>query len=186
MDPLELLMHPVRLRVVHALSGGHTRTVAELCTRMPDVSQATVYRQVGVLVEGGLLEVAEERRVHGAVERRYRLHRARATIRPEAGASMSLAEHRETFAAAVAVLVAEFNAYLDRDDAQPYRDGVGYRQLSLWLNRRELAGLQRELGRLIQGVRDNKPGPGRRQYLVSPIVFPIEGAPADGAEPDEG
>ena len=141
---------------------------------MPDVSKATVYRQVGSLVEGGLLEVAGERRVHGAVERSYRLHRARAAIDPKAGASMSLAEHRETFAAAVAALVAEFNAYLDRDDAQPFRDGVGYTQISLWLNRRELTELQREIRRLILAMRDNNPGSSRRLYLLSPIVFPIE------------
>ena len=184
MDPLELLMHPVRLRIVHALSGGHTRTVAELCSRMPDVSQATVYRHVGSLVEGGLLEVADERRVHGAVERRYRLQPARTAIKAETGAAMSLAEHRETFAAAVAALVAEFNAYLDRDDAQPFRDGVGYRQMALWLNRRELARLQRELARMVGAVRDNRPGGGRRQYLVSPIVFPIEEASPGAGDGD--
>src|SRR5262245_18674835 len=62
-------------------------------------------------VEGGLLEVAGEERVRGAVERRYRLHRARAAIDADAAASMSLDDHRHGFAAAVAGLVAEFDAY---------------------------------------------------------------------------
>lgn len=176
MDALELLMHPVRLRIVHALSGGQSRTTGQLCARMPDVSKATVYRQVAVLHDGGVLEVAEERRVHGAVERSYRLQRSRAVIDAKAGATMSLAEHRETFAAAAAVLVAEFDAYLDRPDAQPYRDGVGYRQVPLWLNRRELGELQRRLGEMIGTLRENRPE-GRRLYLLSPIVFPIEEPP---------
>lgn len=184
MDTLELLMHPVRLRIVHALSGGRVRTTSELCARMTDVSKATVYRQVATLLDGGVIEVAEERRVHGAVERGYRLQRARVAVDPRAGATMSLAEHRETFAAATAALVAEFNAYLDRDDAQPYRDRVGYRQVSLWLNRRELSELQRELARMMRDLRDNPPE-GRRLYLLSPIVFPLEEpAGTDGGEPD--
>ena len=178
-------MHPVRLRIVHALSGGRARTTSELCTRMPGVSKATVYRQVGLLLEAGVLEVATERRVHGAVERTYRLHRARAAIDPGVGASMSLAEHRETFAAATAALVAEFNAYLDRDEARPFADRVGYRQVSLWLNRRELAELQREIGRMILAARDNPPA-GRRQYLLSPIIFPIEEPPAEDAVEEGG
>jgi hypothetical protein len=152
MDTLQLLMHPVRLRIVHALSGGQTRTTAQLGARMP--------------------EVADERRVHGAVERSYRLHRARAIIEPETGASMSLDAHRETFAAATAALVAEFNAYLDRGDAKPFADRVGYRQVSLWLSHEELTRFQEEMGRFILAMRAN-PAEGRRRYLVSPIVFPL-------------
>src|SRR5262245_3622859 len=115
MDALDLLLHPVRLRIVHALSGGRTGTTSDLCARLPDVSKASGYRHVGLLVEGGVLEVAGEERVRGAVERRYRLRRERAAIDAAAAASMSLADHRRGFAAAVAGLVAEFNAYLDRE-----------------------------------------------------------------------
>src|SRR4051812_4660377 len=132
MDALELLLHPVRLRIVHAMSGGRLRTTADLCASLPDVSKATMYRQVALLAEGGLLEVADEQRVHGAVERRYRLHQARAMIDQDAAASMSLEEHRFGFAAAMAALVAEFNAYLDRAHADPTADLVGYRQIPLW------------------------------------------------------
>src|SRR5512132_3192187 len=102
MDTLELLLHPVRVRIVHAMSGGHTRTTSELCARLPDVSKATVYRHVSLLAEAGLLEVAGEQRVHGAVERRYRLNRTRAVIDQDAAASMSLDDHRHGFAAAMA------------------------------------------------------------------------------------
>jgi hypothetical protein len=37
-------------------------------------------------------------------------------------------DHRRGFAAAMAALVAEFNAYLDDEDADPLGDLVGYRQ----------------------------------------------------------
>jgi hypothetical protein len=39
--------------------------------------------------------------------------------------------HRRGFAAAMAALIAEFNAYLDRDGADPAADSVSYRQGTL-------------------------------------------------------
>jgi hypothetical protein len=121
-----------------------------------------------------LLEVAGEQRVHGAVERRYRLHRARAVIDRDAAASMSLEEHRHGFAAAMAALVAEFNTYLDREHADPTADLVGYRQIPIWLNQDEVADLIGEIRGIIMSRMDNKPAPDRTLHLLSPILFPIE------------
>ena len=172
-DTLELLLHPVRVRIVHAMSGGLTRTTSDLVARLPDVSKATVYRHVSLLAAAGVLEVVSEQRVHGAVERRYRLHRPRAVIDPDAAASMTLEEHRHGFAAAMAALVAEFNTYLDQPHANPTEDNVGYRQIPLWLNQDELAELISQIRRILMSKMDNQPAPGRRLHLLSPIVFPI-------------
>ncbi|MGY0459577.1 helix-turn-helix domain-containing protein [Kitasatospora sp. cg17-2] len=113
---------------------GGTRTTSELCTSLSDVPKTTVYRHVGLLAEAGVLEVADERRVHGAVERHYRLRRDRGAIDADAAASMSLDDHRRGFAAAMAALLTEFNAYLERDEADPGADSVGYRQGTLMVS----------------------------------------------------
>jgi DNA-binding transcriptional ArsR family regulator len=173
-DTLELLLHPVRVRIVHAMSGGLTRTTSDLLARLPDVSKATVYRHVSLLAEAGVLEVVSERRVHGAVERCYRLHRPRAVIDPDEAASMSLDEHRHGFAAAMAALVAEFNSYLSQAHADPSEDKVGYRQIPLWLSQEELAELISQIHGILVSRMDHQPVPGRRLHLLSPIVFPIE------------
>ncbi|WP_328285898.1 ArsR family transcriptional regulator [Streptomyces sp. A1-5] len=133
-----------------------------------------MYRHVGLLAEGGVLEVAGEQRVRGAVERRYRLRRDRMAITPEAGASMSLDDHRRGFAAAMAVLLAEFNAYLDRPGAAPFADSVGYRQGVYWLSPDELAEMIDELRHSFASRAGNGPAPGRRPHLMSPIFFPAE------------
>ena len=182
MDALALLLHPVRIRIVHALSGRRTRTTAELCAVLPDVPKTTMYRHVGLLAEAGVLEVVGERRVHGAVERRYRLRRSRAVIDPDAAASMSLDEHRDGFVAAVTALLAEFNAYLDREHADPTADSVSYRQFPVWLDRDELADLIEGVRRAIAPKLENTPAPGRSPYLLSTILFPTEEVPPHGAE----
>jgi len=180
MDPTELLLHPVRLRIVHALSGGRLRSASELCDHLTGVPRTSIYRHLGLLVAGGMLEVGDERRVRGAVERFYRLRTDRPTIAPEAGKAMTLDDHRQGFAAAIAVLVAEFNAYLDQPGADPFADSVSYRQGTLWLSPDELDAMLTGLRKIITPLTANNPGPGRRPYLVSPIMFPGEESPAPG------
>lgn len=174
MDTLELLGHPVRLRIVHAMRGGRTRTTAQLCALLPDVSKAMVYRHVDLLATGGILEVADERRVRGAIERHYQLRPDRASIAPDTAAALSPDDHRRGFAVAVAALVAEFNAYLDRDTTNPSTDPVGYQQHAIWLNRDELTAMISELRNAILPRLANQPTPDRTRYLLSPILFPSE------------
>jgi DNA-binding transcriptional ArsR family regulator len=179
-DLLNLLLHPVRLRIVYALSGGRVRTTAELCASLTDVPKTTVYRQVGLLAEGGVLEVADEQRVRGAVERHYRLRRDRATIDPAAGAAMSLDDHRQGFAASMGALLAEFDAYLGRPGADPFADLVGYRQGVLWLSDEEVTEAAGEIQAVLAARAGNRAAPGRRPRLLSLIQFPTEPPPADG------
>ncbi|MBC6457284.1 helix-turn-helix domain-containing protein [Actinomadura sp. HBU206391] len=177
MDTVDLLLHPVRLRIVHAMSGERPLTTSQLCALLPDVSKATVYRHVGLLADGGLLEVDGEQRVRGAVERRYRLHRARAVIDADTAASVSPEDHRRVFAVAMATLLAEFNAYLDRDHADPAADSVGYRQHTLWLSQDERAEMIKAMRGVILARRGNGPAPDRTRHLLSPILFPTEEPP---------
>jgi DNA-binding transcriptional ArsR family regulator len=183
-DTLELLAHPVRLRIVHAMRGERLLTTGQLCALLPDVSKAMVYRHVDLLTAGGILEVAEEHRVRGAVERRYRLRQDRAVVDAEAFRSLSADDHRRAFATALAVLAAEFSAYLDREGADPFADLVGYRQHALWLSPGELTDLIGELQRVIVPRLANLPGHDRTRYLLSPILFPASEPPPDPAADD--
>jgi DNA-binding transcriptional ArsR family regulator len=171
-DLLDLLVHPVRLRIVFAMSGGQTRTTSDLCTQLPDVPKTSVYRHVGLLADAGVLEVADEQRVHGAVERHYRLRGERAAIGADVAAAMSLDDHRRAFAAGMAAVLAEFNAYLDRPGADPVADQVGYRQGVLWLGPDErtklIDGLRSGVGWLSTTSRSRERSP----HLVTAIFFP--------------
>jgi DNA-binding transcriptional ArsR family regulator len=180
MRTADMLFHPVRLRIVQALSDGRALTTAGLCARLPDASKATVYRQVALLAEAGFLEVDAERRVRGAVERRYRLRRERAVLDDDEIAALTADDHRRGFATVLAVLLAEFNLYLDRVGADPRADSAGYRQIPLWLSRAELAEMVDELLATIRARLHNPPTPERARYLLTPIFFPVEEPPTPG------
>lgn len=110
---------------------------------------------MALLAEAGLLEVDSEQPVHSAAERHYRLRRERAVIGQDAAESMSLEDHRHRFADAMAALLAEFNAYLDREHADPAADSVGYRQGTLWFSQDELAELIGQIRSALASKRDN-------------------------------
>jgi DNA-binding transcriptional ArsR family regulator len=173
-DTVGLLLHPVRQRIVHAMSGDRTRTTSELCAALPDIPKTSVYRHVGLLADAGVLEVVDERRVHGAVERHYRLRPDRTRIDLRDAESMTLADHRRGFGVAMAVLQAEFNAYLDREGADPVTDGVGYRQGTIWLSHEELTEMVEELRAVLMKHAGTEPAQGCRPYLMSTIFFPTE------------
>lgn len=183
MDAVELLLHPVRLRIVHALGAERALTTAQLSARMPDVGKVTVYRHVALLAEGGFLEVEAEQRVRGAVERTYRLRPDRPSIGTADAAAMSLEDHRRGFAAAMAALIGEFGAYLDREGADPIKDAVSYRQGTLWLTPEELAQMGAAFLEILRPHLSNPATEGRTPYLLSTVLFPTEQHPRNPPAP---
>ena len=177
---MELLLHPVRLRIVQAAFDGEAFTTAQLQLRLPDVSRPTLYRQVAVLAGEGVLDVVGEEKVRAVIERYYRLRHARAVLDEDAAEAMTVDDHRVGFGAAVASLLAEFEVYLQRPDARPHQDGVSYRQFPLWLDESEKAELIAEVVAAVRPRLEQSPREGRRRHLLSTVLFPAE--PAEPAE----
>ena len=172
MDTTDLLLHPVRLRIVHATFDGRPFTTTELLERMPDVSKATMYRQVALLVDNGLIGIDGEERKGGAVERRYRLQPSRAIIDADTAAAMSNDDHRRGFGASLATLLAEFGSYLDQEDADPTADMVSYRQVPIWLTSDEKRALYDRLLEAIRPYLSHDATPARRRHLRAGLVRP--------------
>ena len=167
----DLLLHPVRLRIVLAISGEEL-TTADLAERLPDVPQATLYRQVATLADGGLLEVVEERRLRGGVERTYRLVAGEAGIGAEEAAAMSTDDHMRGFVTFVAALVDSFGRYLQDPDSSPAEDAVGYRQAALWLTKKEAESLAKDLAAALDPYLAQGPSADRDRILLNSILIP--------------
>ncbi|MFE3187396.1 helix-turn-helix domain-containing protein [Nocardia sp. NPDC059240] len=180
MNSVELLLHPVRLRIVQAFLGDRTQTTNELKSELGDVPPGSLYRHVAKLVDAQVLEVVTERRVRGTVERTYRLRPAATYVDPAALAQASVEEQHRAFMAFVAGLVADFDRYLTRDEIDYVRDGVGYRMFGLWLNDAEFAEFAADLGRVVATRMTNGPAPDRTRRLLRTVVLPDEPAPGSG------
>src|SRR3954449_8021597 len=66
----ELLMHPVRMRILMAVATRNL-TPLQLAEELVNVPQATLYRHLNKLVQAKILRVVEERPVRGTVEKVY-------------------------------------------------------------------------------------------------------------------
>ena len=179
MASAELLLHPVRLRVVQAFLGDRTLTTSDLRAELPDVPVATLYRHVGTLADAGILVVVGERRVRGAAERSYRLDLAAAAVAPEDAATMTADQHRSAFTTFAAALMADFDRYVTRaaaDGSAPdlAGDRVGYRQAAVWVTDDEFDEMVGELAAVVRARMDNRPEGARRRRLVTTVHLPAD------------
>jgi DNA-binding transcriptional ArsR family regulator len=175
MATLDLLLHPVRLRILRALLDGRPSTTAQLRRRLPDIAPATMYRHIAALTAAGVLEVLDEKRIRGTVERTYRVRWDRAEIDPADRAAMTPDDHRRAFTAFTGGLLADFDRYLTHEPADPTADGVTYQQAALWLTDEELAELLTELRTAVTTRKGGAPGPDRTRRMISLIAMPSDG-----------
>lgn len=179
MKSAELLLHPVRLRVIGAFLGDRKLTTAELQAELPDVPPTSLYRHLGHLIDAGVLDVVAERRVRGTVERTYVL-RAAPPVSPEDLASWTTDDHRRAFYGYAAALLTDFDRYLDQEHIDLWRDGTAYRMAGLWMTDEELNELTRGFLSLLQPYMDNPATPDRRRRILRTIVLPAPGSSPTG------
>jgi hypothetical protein len=171
-DSADLLLHPVRLRIVQAFLGDRALTTSQLSAELSDVPAASLYRHVARLVSAGVLQVVAERRVRGAVERTYVLRLAAARVGVADIEAMGTDDYRQMFMAYAAGLLGDFDRYLQRGDVDLLRDGVAFGIEGLWLDDAEFAGMMRDLYRVLQPLRTNAPRAGRRRRLLASVLLP--------------
>ncbi len=180
--PADLLLHPVRLRIVQAMIG-RPMTASDVKNLLGDVAQATLYRHLKQLHEGGLLEIIDERRVRGAVERTYRVVTETVSLGADDLVGVDADDHFRYFATFVGTLLSDYASYLQTDRIDLAADRVGFRQVPLWLSDEELDELVEELGSVLESRLDRLPGNGRRRRLISTVVMPDDRSNAPEKSP---
>jgi Helix-turn-helix domain len=207
MASADLLLHPVRLRIVQAFLGDRALTTSQLAAELDDVPAGSLYRHVALLATAGVLQVVAERRVRGAVERTYTLRLTAAQIGLAEAAAMTPADHAQAFMAFTAGLLAEFDRYLaagapgrgagiaaetsetaetaqasETAETAETADSADYRRAALWLTDAEFTDLMRDLLTIVQPQLANAPGKGRRRRMLASMSLPAPEAPgAPGA-----
>ncbi|TXN30590.1 helix-turn-helix domain-containing protein [Lacisediminihabitans profunda] len=168
----EILLHPVRLRIVQTFLGDRALTTSQLAAELDDVPAGSLYRHVALLADAGILRVAAERRVRGSVERTYTVAHAAASIAPAELAAMTPEQHSQAFLAFSAGLIADFDRYLASGTPDLVRDGVGYNINAMWLTDTEFLEFARDLTMVFQPRLANGPGKGRKRRIAANVILP--------------
>jgi DNA-binding transcriptional ArsR family regulator len=181
----DLILHPVRMRMILALASGHPMAASEIHERMPDVPLATLYRHFKALREGGIVAMADEqpisptaKRARGAVEHRFAIQSGAAFLGPGDLTSATADDHVRWFASFVASLLGAFGRYASAGVPDLARDGVGYNALVLQLNDAELAAMSVAVNAALLPFATNPSGEGRTARLLATILLPADPKPA--------
>ncbi len=177
-----LVLHPIRMRIIQTLIGQRQLTPQQIGEALPDVAQATLYRHINKLVQGGVLVVVAERQVRGALEKVYALPDHAASLGPADLANASRDDHMHFFTTFVATLLNDFARYLERDRIDLLADGVGYRQVALTLSDEEFLQMAAALNAALRPFLELTPAPGRRRRIFTSIVMPVDEPPADATD----
>jgi DNA-binding transcriptional ArsR family regulator len=176
MTSADVLLHPVRLRIVKAFLGDRALTTSQLAAELSDVPPGSLYRHISTLTRAGVLQVVAERRVRGTVERTYTMRLAAARIAPSEVRAMTLDEQEHAFMAYVAGLISDFGRYMGSGSADPVRDGAAFHVGAMWLTDEEFMDLARDLTTVISERLANAPATGRRRRMIYTVSLP---APED-------
>ncbi len=177
MASADLLLHPVRLRIIQAFLGDRALTTAQLAAELGDIPPASLYRHVALLTRAGLLQVVAERRVRAVVERTYMLRVNAARIQPDETAAMTPEQHLAAFMAYAAGMLADVERYLLTGEPDPRHDGARYAMAAMWLTDAELAEFLQDLAEVFQPRLAHAPAKGRRRRTAYNVLVPAPEAP---------
>ena len=175
----DVILHPQRMKIIRALSNG-ARTTLDLSAALNDIPQATLYRQLGILLKAGIIKVVAERPVSGVIERSYALAPGQAVLKGSDLAGVSAEDHFRYFSTFAAGLLGQFSRYLERENIDLEADGVGYREVVLNLSDREFHDMVRGLQALLRPLLENKPNKRRTPRVLATVLMPFAATKREG------
>lgn len=165
----EVVLHPVRLRIVQQL-GGRRLTTGQLRAALTDVTQATLYRHVAALIDAEIVTVVDERRVRGTIERTLALGDRMAHVGQDDLAAMSDAELRNAFVTFLGALGESFDTFI-QDDDRTLRNYLGFGTTPLYVTTEDLAEIQSKLADILAPYRTDA-GDERMRINLTTAVIP--------------
>ncbi len=85
---------------------------------------------------------------------------------------MTKDDHRRAFTVFGGALLADFDRYLSRDDTEPARENLLYRQGAVWITDEEFTELVEEIEAAVERRAHTSPGDGRTRHIISLVLLP--------------
>lgn len=146
----DLLLHPVRWRIVQRLLGREL-TTTDLKRDLPDVPSTSLYRHVAVLIDAGFLTVVRERKVRGTTERTLSLDQTKVgRIDEREARAMTPEQHRQAFLMMLTRLAADFDRLVDSGDFYPRLAQLGYSQLAVYVDPADLEAIREGINAVLE------------------------------------
>ncbi|MGV3464330.1 MAG: helix-turn-helix domain-containing protein, partial [Heyndrickxia sp.] len=166
----DIILHPVRMRIIQVLIGGKRLTVQQMLEYLTDIPQASLYRHLKKLVEADLVVVVGENQVRGTIEKVYSLPNQQVNRINKDIQDLSREEHIDLFMKFIANVLADFDRYLSNENFDLLKDGVGYRQARFYASDEEFKELAMTVAGAMGKLMNNNPSPERKTRIVTTIA----------------
>jgi DNA-binding PadR family transcriptional regulator len=167
----DLIVHPVRSRILMAVAG-QQMTPHEIAEVLPDVPQASLYRNIKRLADAGILTVVKEIPVRGTVERVYALTEGGAQLGAADLATATPEDHLRYFSTFFASIMSWLRSYLCQERIDPVADGLNCRGHTVYLTDAEYHQLLADVGALMRRAEAKPRTPDRRRRVLAWVAVP--------------
>ncbi|HAQ41299.1 helix-turn-helix domain-containing protein [Anaeropeptidivorans aminofermentans] len=126
----DVILNPIRLRIIQYVAHNMPVTVAQIARAISDISKATLYRHVRILVDNEILIVIGQKKIRGTLEQSYSLNLQKIN----SAGQESTAETQALVYSILGKLIEDFGQYFSTDTANPVEDRLFVGTNTLYLN----------------------------------------------------
>jgi DNA-binding transcriptional ArsR family regulator len=179
LEQLDLILHPVRLRIITALERDPL-TTQQITTALGDVPASSIYRHLRLLLEGNMIRVARIRQVKGIEEKVYELAMENPLLAAGAFEGLGKQELSKYFSIFFGVALNNVNDYLEHSpDPQWTRDQLGFGEFTFYATREEFRHIWDTVWEMLLQAERNLPNEGRVKRKMTVAMYPGVVQPTD-------
>lgn len=164
---VDIILNPVRVRIIQELAAKQSFTTTELCEKIKDVPRTTLYRHINTLLENNILVVVSEKKIRGSLERTLALNT------DEMSKINTLENAPQNVFGFLMNKYARFQNYMNSENPDPERDKVFLGNSVLMLHDQEFEQFLSELWELMSKYHVEFEE-GRKARDISIISLPID------------
>ena len=169
---IEYLVNPVKSKLIIAVMTQGTTTAKALAASNKSIPQATLYRYLKKMVDDGVLNVVEERKVRNVTEKIYALAIDFNAYTEEMLKNNSGEAYFGMFQQFTLGLLNEFNAYCAKDNIDLQNDGSGFSVIPICVTFEELKELAGKIREIIAPYAQLEATADRKAHSVALIFTP--------------
>lgn len=168
---MELLLDPLRQRLILEIFRRQRATVNDLEKGCPDIPRSTIYRHMAKLEKEGVVEVVDMVRKRGTIERTYVLTDS---LLAKPGEPPSKALISAMFSQFCIGYLSKCKTYLENFEGDPKQMRFSFSSAPFYATDNELTIFMGRLAGLVQELTQNPPSEDRRLYSFGQMLMPSE------------
>ena len=165
---IKLVMNPIRLRIIQYLTMHERGTTSEIKEELSDIPTTSLYRHMKILLDGGCIEIIEEKKLRGTIEKTYGL------VNTLIG-DMNSEKESEIINTGLLSLMSSFRQYFSSTETVNAKaDKLLFATSTFFASDEEFDQLGEEIQKVIDRCLSNKPVNKRKQRRLTIISSPCE------------